>query len=65
MKTIPICLKNIITQYYSNLFPVIILDSWSDLSIPNLESSYEEMYQKFNNSNEYLDIKFLLKKIKF
>ena len=63
MNTIPICLKNIITQYYSNLFPVIILDTWSDLSIPNLESSYEEMYQKFNDSNEYLDMTFLLKKL--
>ena len=63
MKTIPICLKNNITQYYSDLFPVVVLDNWCDLSISNLLSSYEELYKKFNGSNEYLDMTFLLKKL--
>jgi len=63
MRTIPICLKNNITQYYSDLFPVVILDNWSELSVSNLLQSYKELYKKFNGSNEYLDMTFLLKKI--
>jgi len=63
MNTIPICLKNNITQYYKNLFPMVLLDKWSELSVSNILSSYKELYKKFNGSNEYLDMTFLLKKL--
>ena len=63
MNTIPICLKNNITQYYKNLFPMVLLDKWSELSVPYLNMYYEELYKKFNGSNEYLDMTFLQKKL--
>ena len=40
MKTIPICKKNILVEYYKKYFPIIILDKWSDLNINNLHYNY-------------------------
>jgi hypothetical protein len=39
MNVVPICKKNILTEYYSKLFPVILLDDWRDLDINNLTYS--------------------------
>lgn len=64
MKTIPICLKNVITQYYSNQFPVVVLDTWKELSLSTLASSYDVLYEKFKDSEEHLDMSSLLKRIK-
>jgi hypothetical protein len=37
LKVIPICLKNCLTEYYSKIFPVIILDKWEDFEVCNLQ----------------------------
>jgi hypothetical protein len=40
LKTIPICLKNTVTLYYSKLFPIILLDKWDDLNLDNLNDNF-------------------------
>ena len=40
LKTIPICLKNTVTLYYSKLFPIILLDKWDDLNLDTLNDNF-------------------------
>lgn len=40
LKTIPICLKNHITMYYSKFFPIYLLNDWNDVNISELNSFY-------------------------
>ena len=40
LKTIPICLKNTVTLYYSKLFPIILLDTWNDLNLDKLTDNF-------------------------
>jgi hypothetical protein len=54
LKVIPICLKMPLTEYYSKIFPVILLDKWEDLNVLNL--NYEN-YQ-FKNYYPELDLKY-------
>lgn len=42
MNVIPICKKNILVEYYSKYFPIIIVDEWSDLNIDELISTYDK-----------------------
>ena len=39
MNVVPICKRNILTEYYSKIFPVIMLNEWHDLDINNLTYS--------------------------
>ena len=39
MNVVPICKRNILTEYYSKIFPVILLNEWQDLNINNLTYS--------------------------
>ena len=41
LKTVPICKKNVITEYFSKWFPVVLLDDWSDLDITQLNYKTE------------------------
>lgn len=41
LKVIPICLKNHITEYYSNIFPIILLNDWNDLNVEKIGSIFE------------------------
>ena len=48
LKTVPICLKNPVTEYFSQFFPVVLLDSWEELDVTQLvyspwPSTYAEM----------------------
>lgn len=36
LKTVPICLKNPVTEYYSQFFPIVLLESWDELDITQL-----------------------------
>lgn len=36
MKVIPICKRSFLTEHFSKLFPIIILDDWNDLDISKL-----------------------------
>ena len=40
LKVVPICLRNIVTEYYSRLFPVVLLDKWEDLNFEYLHTQY-------------------------
>jgi hypothetical protein len=44
LKVIPICLKNYVTQYYSKLFPIVLLDDWNNIDTNSLQVFY-------NNAN--------------
>ena len=39
MKVIPICKRNILTEYYSKLLPIVLVNEWQDLDINNLTYS--------------------------
>ena len=56
LKTIPICLKNTITIYYSRKFPVILLDEWTDLNVNELT---EDLYNTFIWNVDELDFDML------
>jgi len=56
MNTIPICLKNKVTTYYKQYFPIILLNDWQKLDVSKLSYSAID-YQ-------YLDMKWIIKQIK-
>ena len=51
MNTIPICLKNKVTEYYKQYFPIILLNDWQELDVNKL--SYSEV------DHQYLDLEFI------
>jgi hypothetical protein len=50
LKVIPICLKNYVTQYYSKLFPIVLLDDWNNID----ENSLLLFYNNANWNNYHL-----------
>mgnify|MGYP003120928211 FL=1 len=42
LKVIPIVKKNIVTEYFSQIFPMVVLDNWDDLDIDLLEKNYKK-----------------------
>ena len=56
MNTIPICLKNILTEYYKQYFPIIILNNWQELEVNKLDYSYID--------HQYLDMKYIEQMLK-
>ena len=61
-KVIPICHRNKVTEYFSELFPIVLVDDWNDLDLKYLEESYD----KLNNWKNYylLDLDLFIKYIK-
>lgn len=55
LNVIPICKRNILVEYYSKYFPIIIVDNWIDINKNELINNYEAYY-KFINDNPYLDL---------
>ena len=51
-KTIPICIRNPLVEYYSHFFPMILLDSWYDFDMKTLTATYE--YEQFTWYNTRL-----------
>lgn len=45
LKVIPITLKNPLTKYFSELFPVVLLDKWEDLDYSQLD--YDTIINKY------------------
>lgn len=56
MNTIPICLKNKLTEYYKKYFPIILLNDWQELNVNKI--SY------FTIDHKYLDIEWIVEQIK-
>ena len=42
LKTIPICTRNYVTVYYSQFYPVVLVDSWQTLDIGDLQTSVKD-----------------------
>jgi len=55
MDTIPICLKNKVTEHYKQYFPIILLDDWKELEISKLSFSHID--------HKYLDMEYITKYI--
>lgn len=51
LKTIPICLKNPITTYYKQFFPIYLLDDWNDLDLNTLNDFYNDTLQDWEGNN--------------
>jgi hypothetical protein len=56
LKVVPICPRNIITEYYSKFFPVVLLDKWEDLNINALGAFYET--SNWSNYEKLFDITY-------
>jgi hypothetical protein len=52
LKVIPICKRNILVEYFSRIYPIVILDDWLDLNISSLQKNYStyswENYDKLS-----------------
>jgi hypothetical protein len=51
-KTIPICIRNPLVEYYSHFFPIILLNSWHDFDMKYLTTIYD--YNDFTWHNPRL-----------
>jgi len=58
LKVIPICKRNVLVEYFSRFFPIIILDKWDDLNVQFLINEYEKLF--WNNYNN-LDLSYYKK----
>jgi hypothetical protein len=59
LKVIPICVKNPLVDFYSKIFPIVVLDSWDDFDETNMNANCGwENYNllKFDNMVKYLEI---------
>jgi hypothetical protein len=56
LKVIPICPRNIVTEYYSKMFPVVLLDRWEDLNIDAINAFYETC--NWSNYDKLFDIMY-------
>ena len=52
MDVVPICKKNILNEYYSKFFPIILLNDWGELDINSLNN-------KTSINHKYLDIEYI------
>jgi hypothetical protein len=50
LKVIPICLKNHVTEFYSKIFPIVLLDDWNNI----YENSLDVFYNNANWDNYHL-----------
>ena len=51
MNTIPICLKNRVTEHYKQFFPLILLNDWNELDVGNLPYT--------NIDHQYLNMEWI------
>jgi len=58
LKVVPICPRNVITEYYSKLFPVILLDTWDEFNLEEIGIFYEKC--DWSNYNKLFDITYWL-----
>ena len=58
LKVIPICPRNVVTEYYSKLFPVILLNTWDELNVEEIGSFYDTC--DWSNYDKLFDIRYWL-----
>lgn len=47
LKVIPICHRNILTEYFSKLFPIVLVDDWNDLDLEYLKNEYKPDWSNY------------------
>jgi len=63
-QTIPIVKRSIVTEFYSKIFPMIVLDDWGALASYKFDHNlYYETMSKYPNYTKYLDCRELMKYI--
>lgn len=60
LKVIPICKKNILTEYYSQLYPIVQLDDWSDLDLEKLNENYKDYTWEYYSTLSFDYLKNLI-----
>lgn len=68
LKVIPICHRNILTEHFSKLFPIVLVDDWKDRKELGMDIQYlEQNYERLSNWKNYylLDQDLYLKHINF
>lgn len=68
LKVIPICHRNILTEEFAKLFPIVLVDDWKATQEPGMDQVYlEQNYEKFSDWSNYhlLDLDLYLKHINF
>ena len=48
-KVIPICKRSVVTEYFSKLFPIYLVDDWDELNLDNLKQEYSKFSWKNYN----------------
>tara|TARA_R110002020_G_scaffold473610_1_gene703148 strand:- start:7 stop:867 length:861 start_codon:yes stop_codon:yes gene_type:complete len=61
LKVIPICERSILTEYFSKIFPIVLLDDWNDLDLDGLDKNYDKI-NKWDNYYQ-LDFKVFCKEV--
>ena len=61
LKVIPICERSILTEYFSKIFPIVLLDDWNDLDLESLHKNYSKN-NKWDNYYQ-LDFKVFSKEV--
>jgi hypothetical protein len=63
-QTIPIVKRSIVTEFYSKIFPMVILDDWEELANYKFDHNlYYEIISKYPDYTQYLDARNLWKYI--
>jgi hypothetical protein len=61
LKVIPICHRNVVTEYFAKIFPIVLVNDWQDLDLEYLDKHYNSLS---NWSNYYLlDLDLYTKKL--
>ena len=54
LKVIPICHRNILTEHFSKLFPIVLVDDWKDRKELGMDIQYlEQNYERLSNWKNY------------
>ena len=48
-KVIPICKRSVVTEYFSKLFPIYLVDDWDELNLDDLKQEYSKFSWKNYN----------------
>jgi len=56
LKVIPICPRNVVTEYYSKSFPVVLLNTWDELNVEEIGTFYETC--NWSNYDKLFDITY-------
>jgi len=59
LKVMPVCISNPLVDFYSKIFPIVVLDSWDDFDKNNMnvKCNWENYHLlEFNNLIKYLEI---------